>query len=494
MTLSRRHVLAAALAAWAGVAAWRLLPGPQPDEAAISRPAPSAGGSTDWISPLGMERARLAHLLRRAAFGVSEAELERALSDGYRKTLDRLLETPPAKPPPLPGGDQASRANPIKAEDLQRWWLDWMLATPTPLAERMTLFWHGHFTSDHRKVGLDNPFLYWQNQAWRTNSLGSFGDFLYVATIDPAMLAYLDLRDSTGDDPNENYARELMELFTMGANTFTEGDVRAGARALAGWRQPRTQSMVEAEKFDRDLPAAERAMQEAEQQRLGLEDYTNFDSSRAGVFVPGVAYAEPVTFLGRTARFDTKMVVERVLQQPAVAPFVTRKIVTHFVTPSPTEAYIQRLAAGFVSSRWSVRQLLHDVLTSPEFLAANAYRSLIRSPVELMVATLKAVGGAAHSDLAVRWATDVGQVLYDMPDVNGWPYNQAWISSSTIAARINFVHELLHATPVLPSPAAAHATYLDGVVGPSTATALNASADARTRWFVVLASPEFQLK
>jgi uncharacterized protein (DUF1800 family) len=453
-----------------------------------------ARGATDWISPLGVEKARVAHLLRRAAFGASEGELERALSEGYRRTVDRLLETPPAQPPPLHGGDDASRANPIKVEDLQRWWLDWMLTTPTPLAERMTLFWHGHFTSDHRKVGLDNPFLYWQNQAWRANSLGSFADFLYIATIDPAMLAYLDLGDSIGDDPNENYARELMELFSMGADTFSEGDVRASARALAGWRQPRTQAMVEAAKLDLDLPAAERALQQAEQERLGIWDYTNFDSGRAGIFVPDVAYAATVTFLGRTARFDTKMVVERVLDQPEVAPFVTRKLVRHFVSANPTEAFVQRLAAGFVRSRWSLRQLLHDVFTSPEFVAPSAYRSLIRSPVELMVAALKAVGGAARSDLAVRWGTDVGQVLFDMPDVNGWPYNEAWISSSTIAARINFVHELLRATAVLPSAEAAHAMYLDGVVGPATAAALNASSDARTRWFVVLASPEFQLK
>src|SRR5436189_150536 len=136
----------------------------------------------------------------------------------------------------LVGVDEATQGKPIKPQDLIAWWLDWMLRTPTPFAERMTFFWHGHFTSDFRKVNLQTPFIYWQNLTWRRMSLDNLHDMLYQVTIDPAMLRYLDLATSTGKSPNENYSRELMELFSMGVGTFTEDDVRAGAKALSGWR------------------------------------------------------------------------------------------------------------------------------------------------------------------------------------------------------------------------------------------------------------------
>ena len=202
---------------------------------------PLPGSATGWISPLKSESARVMHLLRRTAFGYSPAQLETALSDGFDKTVDRLIESKPAEPPPLEAATTPGGRFPIA--QLQQWWINHMLTTQTPFAERMTLFWHGHFTSDYRKAA-DNTFMYWQNLTWRRMAMTDLPAMLLAATTDPAMLRYLDLATSTGQNPNENYSRELMELFTMGPDNFTEQDVREGAKALAGWQLPKPDSIA----------------------------------------------------------------------------------------------------------------------------------------------------------------------------------------------------------------------------------------------------------
>src|SRR5713226_1339733 len=225
--LTRRQALVAAVAAGLGVGAVRLL---TPTLTNLS-----TRSGTDWASPLGSESARIMQLLRRATLGYTPAQLEAALSAGFSKTVDRLIETKPAEPPALdaastPGGRFA-------VTQLQQWWVDHMLTTPTPFAERMTLFWHGHFTSDYRKAA-DNTFMYWQNLTWRRMAMTNLGAMLMQVTTDPAMLRYLDLATSAASSPNENYSRELMELFAMGAGNYTEDDVRSSAKALAGRQQP----------------------------------------------------------------------------------------------------------------------------------------------------------------------------------------------------------------------------------------------------------------
>jgi uncharacterized protein (DUF1800 family) len=482
--ITRRALLGAAVAGGAGVAAVRLL-GLNPAT------APALGqkisGGTDWISPLGNENARVMQLLRRATFGASPADLERALGDGYQKTVDRLLDTPAAKPPVLPGADSASRAAPIKVAQLQKWWLDQILATPTPFAERMTMFWHGHFTSDYRKVGLQSPYIYWQNLTWRDNALGDFRNFLYQVTIDPGMLRYLDLGTSTGQSPNENYSRELMELFTMGAGNFSEDDVRAAAKALAGWREPRTTGMVMDAANNPNTTAAQKA-QAAKQPA---------DSSKTGILVPNRAYSYktgPLTFLGKTAKFDTRAVIAQIVAQKATAPFIVQRVLVHFAMPNPPAATVNRLAAGFVKSGWSVKQLMRDVFLSDEFKAASSYRSLVKQPVELMVHALRALNAPDQSAIALKAASGMGQNLFDPPDVGGWPLNESWISSNTVMARVNFVTSLVAAVKSLPPATDAHLHNLDGVLSPATANLLNASSTDLDRWVLVLASPEFQLK
>jgi uncharacterized protein (DUF1800 family) len=456
--VTRRHVLGGALAAGTGVTVLRLL-GLDRTVAHIHSAAaiPGAGAKTmQWTSPLAQESARITHLLRRATFGAGPDDLEAAFKLGYGKLVDKLLETPPAEPPPVPG----MNANSIDLGDLQQWWVDHMLASPTPFAERMTLFWHGHFTSDYRKVGTDEPYLYWQNLTWRRMALTNLGSVLTQVTTDPAMMLYLDLAKSTGKNPNENYSRELLELFTMGAGNFAEGDVRAAASALAGWR----------------LPMAA-------------------DHSKIGLFERRRAYAGgPLVFLGKTGPLDLKGVIDGILASDATAPFLVTKVVHHFVSPAPQAAYIRRLADEFRTSKYDFKTLMRSVFLSPEFIASESYRSLIKSPVEYMISALKALKAPQLSKLMLDADETMGQVLFDPPDVGGWPNNDSWISSSTVMARINFAVSALSRLRNLPPAKDLQRVQLDGVVSPATAKLFDQAGDDRGRWMIVLMAPEFNLK
>ena len=498
--------------------------------------APRLAGDLDWVSPLATESAKIQHLLRRTTFGYTEAELDRALSDGYARTLDRILETtfaeppafgqrPAATPSPSPRASasasarasasssaMATAASPsasprpspstapspsasarpsasaalasakpgasgaaptasgmpaalttttsINLQNLQIWWLDWMTQSPTPFGEKMTLFLHGHFTSDYRKVGTNSPAIYWQNLTWRRMAMTDLKSMLLRVTPDLAMLRYLDLAASTGRAPNENYARELMELFTMGTGTYTEDDVKAAAKALAGWRLPtRTES-----------------------------------TALNGIFDTRRATSTPVTFLGKTATFDTGGVVDQILAQDATATHIAGEVARAFVSPGASDALVARLADTFRRSKYDMKSLMRATFTSPEFTAPESYRALIKSPTEFMVSSAKALGATNLSRTMVGFGTMLGQNLFDPPSVAGWGDNASWISSNTMLQRANYASTIVGQIRALPSAAKAHERQLDGVLGPGTVQEINNSRDDRSRWFAVFASPEFQLK
>src|SRR5581483_11620992 len=441
------------------VAPPRTLAALQPPISGITPPRLSS--DLDWASPLASEPARVAQLLRRATLGYTEAELDRAIADGYARTVDRLLETPFAEPPAFglppaatprpsasaparPSGSAAPTPAPslvpltinsqINIGSLQTWWIDWMTRSPTPFAEKMTLFWHGHFTSDYRKVGTNSPAMYWQNLTWRRMALGDLKTMLVQVTQDLAMLRYLDLAVSTGRAPNENYARELMELFTLGVGSYTEDDVKAAAKALAGWRLPmRTET-----------------------------------GATTGIFDPKRAYAGTVTFLGKTGPFDTAAVIDQILTQDATATFITRELVNAFVSPGASDAFVASLAGRFRRSRYDVRSLMRDIFMSAELASPDAYRALIKSPIELMVGTAKALGATNLSRTINGYAVNLGQNLFDPPSVAGWGEDTSWISSNTMLQRANFVSAVLGQMRTVPSAARAHERHLDGVLGPGT--------------------------
>jgi uncharacterized protein (DUF1800 family) len=488
--------------------------------------APKLAGDVDWISPLAKESARVTHLLRRATFGATEAELDRALSEGFARTVDRLIESafvePPVFPAPAaprpsaspsmsprtsasPKPTSAATATPAPSQttvgmamaaaaaaarqsaapsmgasasaspripavmtnttsinigNLQSWWLDWMTKSPTPFAERMTLFWHGHFTSDYRKVGTNSPAIYWQNLTWRRMALGDLKSMLLKVTPDLAMLRYLDLAASTGRAPNENYARELLELFTMGVGHYTEDDVKAAAKALSGWRLPnRTET-----------------------------------AAQTGIFDTRRAFTGAVTFLGKTGPFNTEGVVDTILAHDATAPHIVRALVTSFVTPSPSDAFVARLADRFRRTRHDTKTLMRDIFTSPEFVAPDTFRSLIKSPTEFMVSTAKALGATNLSGTIRQYGSTLGQNMFDPPSVAGWGDGATWISSNTMLQRANFATAALGTLRTAPSATRAHERHLDSVLAQGTVNEFNLARDDKSRWFAVLASPEFQLK
>ena len=483
--VSRRTVVLGASAAAGGLAVSRVLGlhklGPDP-LALVNPTAAPAVNTRDWISPLDRPEAQIAQLLRRATFGMTKAQYDQSVSDGFKKTVDRLIETPAAAPKDLAAGDSATQEKPLNVTALQTWWLDQMLTSPTPFAERMTYFWHGHFTSDFRKVTPQTPYIYWQNLTWRRNALGRFRDLLYQVTVDPAMLRYLDLGQSTGKAPNENYSRELMELFAMGVGTFSEDDVRAGAKALAGWREPLTQAMVDA------------LIARAQQQGRPAPKNAVADSVKTGIFEQARAYRGSVTFLGVTKQWDTNMVLDRIMQQDSVAPYVTRKVLREFVIQDPADDYVERIAGGWKKSGYDIKTLMRDVLTSPEFLQPSAYRSLVKSPTEVMVHVARALDAPQLSRSIAQAGAGMGQALFDPPEVGGWPSNASWVSSNNVLTRVNFVVTTLAGMQKLPAFGNAHQTHIDGIVSEQTAQLLNAANDDQTRWLILLASPEFQLK
>jgi len=483
--LNRRTVLAAATAAGVGVAASRL--------AALANepsftPVPITGslankGGLDWVSPLDAEPARVTHLLRRATFGASQAELDQSQKDGYAKTVDRLLETKIVEPPVFPGGDDATQDKGLNIGQLQQWWVDHMASTPTAFGERMTLFWHGHFTSDFRKVTPQSPYIYWQNLTWRKYALSDLRTMLMQVTIDPGMLRYLDLGNSTAKAPNENYSRELMELFTMGPEAFTEDDVRAAAKGLAGWREPLTQAMVDVQ------------IARATQRGQALKNPPKADAVKTGILDKTRAYSGPAfAYLGETKVWNTDLVLDKIVAQDATAPFLVRKVLTHFVTPSPSDAYVTRLATAFRKTKYDVKSLMREVFMSPEFVSASSYRALIKTPTEFMLHVTKALGDKTLTKVVVQSGQGMGQILFDPPSVGGWPQNESWISSNTVLARANFVTSALQTVKKLPSAANAHQSHLDGVLSPQTLKLLNEASDDKKRWSIVFASSEFQLK
>jgi uncharacterized protein (DUF1800 family) len=460
--VTRRHVIGGAVAAGTAVTAIRLLGlDRRLTSAATARTkaktvAAAAPGAVAWTSPLTAETARITHLLRRATFGAGPDELEAAFKLGYGRVVDKLIETAPAEPPAVPG----NMGNGINLDVLKKWWVDQMLATPTPFAERMTLFWHNHFTSDSTKVGTNQPYLYWQNLTWRRMALTNFGSMLMNVTIDPAMMVYLDLGTSTGRSPNENYSRELMELFTLGAGNFNEDDVRNGAKALAGWRLP-----------------------------------TAADKSQVGVFDRRRAYTgAPVTYLGKAGVADAKGVIAAIQAHPALAPNIVTKVLHHFVSPSPDQRYVDRLTDEFRSSNYDMKTLMRSVFLSPEFTTDTSYRALVKSPIEFAVSALKALNAPQLSRSVLDFDQNMGQILFDPPDVGGWPNNDGWVSSNTVIARVNFVTAILGKLRALPPAGDAHQQLLDGIVGQGTAKLISQTTDDRNRWMVVLMSPEFNLK
>jgi uncharacterized protein (DUF1800 family) len=382
-----------------------------------------AGSLAVWAAAAGaagMGAADARHLLLRTGFDAPPAEVARFAQLTREQAVDRILAgthreaRTPLPPEVLEWTDPRTLRGMSPEErktfqqDLRRrvlalkgWWLDEMVTTDSPLTERMTLFWHNHFTSSIQKV-RSPALLARQNALLRRYALGNFGALLHAVAKDPAMLVYLDGARNRKSHPNENFAREVMELFTLGVGHYSESDVREAARAYTGW----------------SIDPAD-----------GSYRWRPFVHDR------GVK-----TVLGQTGDFDGDQVLDLLLAQPATARFVTTKLWREFVSPQPDERELDRIAADFRTSGYEIRVALRELLLSDAFWVPANRDTLVKSPVDLVVGTVRRYGIRYDDPRPLVFALhQLGQDLFAPPDVRGWPGGEEWITTQTLLARKQFL-------------------------------------------------------
>ncbi len=475
--LSRRQVLGIAAGGVVGAVGFRYLTLQLPG--ASTAVASAAGAAGAWASPLGTKAGLAAHLLRRAGFGYTDAELDAAASMSYPDLVEMVLNQ---EPQPLP-----TVSDPTNYELVVRAWYEHMATTSAQFPERMTLFWHGLLTSDYRKA-VRLPFVLQQNELYRSMGRGDFRTLINAVTFDPLMIRYLDLEESTAVAPNENFSRELMELFTLGVNNYTEQDVREGARAFSGIRTTLVGAdgaKVTPPKFKGSTPAAYAA---------AIAQLLAQGTTFKGVLQNRQHDSGSKTFLGRTGNFGPSQALDIILAQPACASHIAQLALMQFCTPNPSTQLIDSVATPFRTSNYDIKTLMRGIFTNEAFTSPDAYRSLVRGPADYMVATMRALGRSNLAATCVKSGAGMDQILYDMPTVAGWPANQGWVSSGAWLARLNFAASVVASGPGFSDPVDAVRTQLDNVVGPDTAAVFNASTSAEDRSYAVLSSPEFQLK
>jgi uncharacterized protein (DUF1800 family) len=362
-----------------------------------------------WDAP------RVAHLHRRAGFAPSWAVLERDVQEGPDRAILRLLDgetttsdgRSAAESDALFDGMAAQLAPSASLARLQGIWLYRMIFTAHPLRERMTLFWHNHFATSNTKVN-DPGLMQRQNDVLRAHALGRFPALLAAMGRDPAMLVWLDSTANRKAHPNENYARELMELFTLGRDHYSERDVQEAARAFTGW-------FVQGGRF-REIVA---------QHDAGAK-----------------------TVLGHTGTFDGDDIPAILLEQPACAEFLCNKLIRAFITetdPIPP-GLVGPLAQEFRASGYDIRVPVAMILRSAWFHDRQVRRCRVKSPVEHAVGTIRALEilrPTVQADALAEACTRMGQALYAPPSVAGWDGGAAWANSTTMLNRTNLILALL---------------------------------------------------
>ena len=408
------------------------------------------------------------HLLARTGFGPTAAEVasyagltraeavERILS-GVRRTAvttppATATDTAPLRPPrgddtPVAERQAFVRQQARETLELRAWWVEEMLVTPSPLTERMTLFWHNHFVSAQPKVRVSR-LMYRQNATLREHAVGRFDDLLHAIGRDAAMVIYLDGAQNRRGAPNENFAREVMELFTLGEGRYGERDVREAARAFTG-------TVVVPE-------------------------------TGAVVFRPRQHDGGSKTVLGRTGRFDGDAVLDILLAEPATATHLTTRLWREFVSPDPDPVVVERLAGRFRASDYDIAGLLRDLLTDDAFYAERHRGVLVKSPIELVVGSLRQLGIAPPATLPFAIAAaGMGQALFAPPNVKGWPGGLQWIDATSLLARRQFLDRLVRvderATAWTTPDAAASVTMRSSEPPPATADGDDRAARAAFR-------------
>jgi uncharacterized protein (DUF1800 family) len=362
---------------------------------------------------------RAAHLYRRAAFGPARDELKQAVADGMDATVDRLLAAPKeprrrtaavSGPPPTNQATGMPDAS-GQAAVLRAAWLQRLIDGVEPAREKLALFWHNHFATSIKKVN-DGPMMEAQGELLFKHALGSFRQMLADVSRDPAMLVWLDFNQNVKSHPNENFAREVMELFTLGVGNYTETDVREAARAFTGWH------------------------------------------TRDGrfTFVPAEHDGGSKTFLGRAGDWDGDDVLKVLLDQAACAKFLVRKLYQFLVNEAapPPDAFLAPLADAFRKSDYDIAVPVRTILRSRHFYSEYAYRQKVKWPVEYAVGVVRMIGVGVTGRITVNPYSLLGvlelmgQQLYAPPNVKGWEAGKAWLNTATVLARHNFAHSLVN--------------------------------------------------
>lgn len=361
--------------------------------------------ATQATNPLNDRRVQAAHLLRRAGFSGTPQEIEQFAAISHADAVDKILDFGSDAPNSFDLQDHMEQVNYNPSiEDIQTWWVDAMLTTPNPLQEKMTLFWHGHFTTAYPKTG--NPILLLeQNQLFRTNAIGNFKDLVKAVSRNPAMIYYLDGEVNRKGKPNENYARELMELFTIGIGNYTEQDVREAARAFTGWGVRGRSFFFDASSHDNDTK----------------------------------------TFMGQTGNFDGDDIINIILSHPASGQFIVSKLWNYFVYLNPAPSVIQNLAQIYFVNNYELKPVLRAMFNSPEFLSAQAYRALSKSPTQFVIGAIRQLGIINLGTQVVNNITAVGQELFNPPTVKGWDDGVSWFNSALFFNRANAANVLVQA-------------------------------------------------
>jgi len=381
-----------------------------------------------------------AHLLNRAGFGGSPSDIREFHALGRERAVDSLLKPTEALDAfPLPSWaakDQAladvratiesrialkvtmREMSPEAAENAKReankamqqearqrelealsWWFLRMLKTRAPLREKLTLFWHDHFATSIQKV-KEPVLLVQQNDLFRKQAFGSFKDLTQAILLDPAMTLYLDTESSKKGYPNENFAREIMELFTLGEGNYSEQDVREAARAFTGYQFNRREGKV-------------------------YHNTRQWDPGEKTIF-------------GQTGAFTGKDAINLIFQKPQAARFMARKLWEFFVYEKPSDAALDILTASFLKSDFRVSPLLREIFLSQEFYSESAIRSQVKCPVQFMVQILKQLEiSDPPKAFPLAAQQQLGQVLFMPPNVAGWDWGQAWINTNTLFTRYN---------------------------------------------------------
>ena len=370
--------------------------------------------------------ALMAHLMRRAGFGATRDELEALVEQGYEETVERLI----SPTDDIPRADQEILFRYIPATETggpnptpgAAQWLYHMLNTQRPLEEKIALFWHNIFATGNSKVDNDNH-LSTQTHLFRNHGMGNYRELLIRVAQNPAMIFWLDNNENHKRTPNENWGRELLELFSLGVGHYTETDVFECARAFTGWT------------IDAKIPR---------------QPHHRF--SWKFEFRPEEHDFGQKTFLGRTGNFDGLDIIDIILEQPACPRFIVRHLYNFFVADEPqvpawsvepprNPEAVEMLAETFVESGYEIRPVLRKMFNS-DFFKESMYQK-VKSPAEVVVGTLKLVGDLQGPDPRLlemgQEPAYMGQSLHDPPSVEGWHTGREWINSGSVVKRINFV-------------------------------------------------------